>query len=179
MTSSTEIIPLSGLEFIAYLDDSGKLPESLSGKIGVYAIFNQSQVLQYVGYSRDVFQSIKQHLVREPEGCYWLKVQTINRPSRTLLEEIRDGWIAENGSVPPGNAEHSDRWNQPIDVKPQMTSEEVAKFDSLDEIGKDKLLKTVAKRVEANILSALEKRGLQEEIRFNPKLKTQGILDLK
>lgn len=179
MTSQTDIIPLSNLELIAYIDDHGKLPETVSGKIGVYAIFNQQKVLEYVGYSRDVFQSLKQHLIRQPQGCYWLKVQTIDRPSRNLLEEIRDAWIAENGSVPPGNAEDSDSWNQPIDVKPDMTSEEIAKFDRLDEIGKDKLLKTLAKRVEAKILAQLEQRGIQEEIRFNPKLKTNGILDLK
>ncbi|MDE5116005.1 MAG: GIY-YIG nuclease family protein, partial [Trichodesmium sp. St2_bin2_1] len=36
-----------------------------------------------------------------------------------------------------------------------------------------------ARRVEANILEVLKTRGLQENIRFSPKLKASGILDLK
>jgi hypothetical protein len=40
-------------------------------------------------------------------------------------------------------------------------------------------LKNVARRVENEILSLLKARGVTEEIRFNPKLKTSGLLDLK
>ncbi|MGL4620405.1 MAG: GIY-YIG nuclease family protein, partial [Chroococcidiopsis sp.] len=42
-----------------------------------------------------------------------------------------------------------------------------------------KILKTAARRVEAEILSQLQTRGLQMQLRFNPKLKEQGLLDLK
>ncbi len=42
-----------------------------------------------------------------------------------------------------------------------------------------KLLKNIARRVEAKILEVLKARGLQENIRFNPKLKNSGLLDLK
>lgn len=179
MTSQTDLISLENIDFIPYIDGEGKLPEILSGKIGVYAIFDSEKTLNYVGYSRDVLQSLKQHLVRQPRSCYWLKVQTIARPSRTLLEEIRTAWIAENGSVPAGNGEESDRWNQPIDVRPHMTSEETARFQTLDELAKEKLLKTVARRVEAEVLEVLAERGIREEIRFNPKLKAGGVLDVK
>ncbi|MGC9524744.1 MAG: GIY-YIG nuclease family protein [Limnospira sp.] len=178
MTAKLDTVSLDQLDLIPYLD-GGKIPESLTRQIGVYAIFDRDKILKYVGYSRDVFQSLKQHLVRQPRDCHWLKVQTITRPSRTLLEEIRTAWIAENGSVPPGNGGESDRWNQPIDVRPQMTPEEISQFQTLDELAKEKLLKTVARRVEAQILEELAERGVQENIRFNPKLKTSGILDVK
>ncbi|MBD2019067.1 GIY-YIG nuclease family protein, partial [Leptolyngbya sp. FACHB-36] len=100
MISPTEIPTLASLEAVPFLDDRGQLPESLQGKVGVYAIFDQALVLQHIGYSRDVSLSLKQHLVRQPQACYWLKVQTIERPSRAVLEATRDAWIAENGSVP-------------------------------------------------------------------------------
>lgn len=179
MTAKIDTVSLDQLDFIPYIDADGKLPESLSRTIGVYAIFDRDKTLKYVGYSRDIFQSLKQHLVRQTQACHWLKVQTITRPSRTLLEEIRTAWIAENGSVPPGNGEEGDRWNQPIDVKLQMTPEEIDQFKTLDELSKEKLLKNVARRVEALILQELAERGVQENIRFNPKFKTDGILDLK
>jgi len=83
--------------------------------------------------------------------------------------------------MPVGNTSEQAQWNDPIDVKPAMTAEEIASYESIaiDEIAKDKLLKNVARRVEAEILSQLKGRGVTEEIRFNPKLKTSGLLDLK
>jgi hypothetical protein len=41
------------------------------------------------------------------------------------------------------------------------------------------LLKQVARRIEETILTKLQARGVTAEIRFNPKLKEQGLLDLK
>ena len=85
MTTEINIPSLANLEYIPYIDDQGRVIEAFQGKIGVYAIFDQAKVLQFVGYSRDVYLSLKQHLVRQPQECYWVKVQTIARPSRTVL----------------------------------------------------------------------------------------------
>ncbi|MEG3978441.1 GIY-YIG nuclease family protein [Microcoleus sp. herbarium8] len=176
-----DIQPLASLEFIPYIDSEGKLPNFVQGKIGVYAIFDSDKILQFVGYSRDTYLSLKQHLVRQTEYCYWLKVQIIDRPNRTILENIRSSWIAENGSQPQGNGADAAKWNDPIDTKTVMTAQEVANYEGIvaDELAKDKLLKNVARRVENEILSLLKARGVTEEIRFNPKLKTSGLLDLK
>ncbi|WP_414582149.1 GIY-YIG nuclease family protein [Scytonema sp. PCC 10023] len=181
MTTETNIPALASLEYIPFIDDNGQLPEQLQGKIGVYAIFDQDKLLQFVGYSRDVYLSIKQHLVRQPQYCYWVKAQTIERPNRTVLENIEHAWIAENGSVPEGNADSKDRWTQPIDVKLVMTAEEQANYHNPanDEMAQIKIIKNVARRVEAEIITVLEVRGLQTQIRFNPKLKENGLLDLK
>ncbi|MBC7968794.1 MAG: GIY-YIG nuclease family protein [Verrucomicrobia bacterium] len=180
MSPQIDIPALSSLEFVLYIDDRGQLPEPLQGRIGVYAIFDQAQTLQYVGYSRDIYLSLKQHLVRQPEHCYWLKVQTIDRPNRTVLEEIRFAWINENGSVPVGNGADEGLWTQAIDAKTQMTLEEQSSYArAIDELTQMKVLKQVARRVEAEILDVLKSRGVQAEIRFNPKLKEAGLLDLK
>lgn len=177
---TTEIPNLANLEYLPYIDAEGKLPSSLQGKIGVYAIFDSEKVLQFVGYSRDVYVSLKQHLVRQPQYCYWVKVETIERPSRTILDNIQQAWIAENGSIPAGNSSAANLWTQPIDAKLQMTAEEKAREgETIDDVAKDKLLKNVARRVQAEILAELKARGVEEEIRFNPKLKTSGLLDLK
>jgi len=61
-----------------------------------------------------------------------------------------------------------------------MTAEEKVKLETaLDEFTQEKVLKNVARRVESEILEILKSRGVTEEIRFNPKLKSQGLLDLK
>lgn len=181
MTTQTDISSLASLEEIPYLDETGKIPESLPGKIGVYAIFDKEKVLQFVGYSRDVYLSLKQHLARQPQNCYWLKVQTIEKPNRTILENTMNAWIAENGVTPSGNGADKTKWTESINVKLLMTDEEKANYEkaSWDELTQSKVLKNVARRVEAEILAALKARGCQEEIRFNPKLKDSGLLDLK
>ncbi|HEY9652003.1 MAG TPA: GIY-YIG nuclease family protein [Coleofasciculaceae cyanobacterium] len=179
MTTETQIPSLNELDYIPYLDDTGHLPEELQGKIGVYAIFNRDKILQFVNYSRDIYLSIKQHLVRQPQHCYWLKVKTIDRPNRTQLENIRVAWIQENGEIPVGNGSDEAVWTQPIDAKLTMTEEERERYENTDDLTKIKILKTVARRVETQILENLKFRGVQTEIRFNPKLKENGLLDLK
>jgi hypothetical protein len=179
MTIETEIPVLENLEFLPYLDNKGLLDEDLSGKIGIYAIFDQDKNLQFVGYSRDIYLSLKQHLVRQPQKCYWLKKQTINRPSRTILEATKQQWIAENNAIPKGNCQQENLWTQPIDAKLTMTDEDKINYNNNDELGQIKLLKSIARNVETQILETLSDRGVKVEIRFNPKLKEQGLLDLK
>jgi hypothetical protein len=179
MTTQTEITPLAGLALIPYLNDEGQIPPDLQRKIGVYAIFDQDQDLQYVGYSRDIYLSLKQHLVRKPQQCHWFKVLTIERPNRTVLEATRQAWLAENGAVPPGNSVQEEQWTQPIDAKPTMSAEEKEVYARSEPLGQSKLLKKVARRLEAEIIKTLAKRGVQMELRFQPKLKEQGLLDLK
>lgn len=173
------IAPLADLDWIPFLNSEGELDSQFEGKVGVYAIFDAEKTLQYVGYSRDVSLSLRQHLVRRPQQCYWIKVQTIDRPSRTILEEIRTAWIAENGTVPIGNSDDEANWTQAIDAKTALTPEERSAFAAGDGLTQIKLLKQVARRVEADVMAQLEARGVKMQIRFNPKLKENGLLDLK
>jgi hypothetical protein len=179
MTAPTDLPSLTSGDYLPYLDKGGSIAQDWQGKIGVYAIFNSEKVLQFVGYSRDIYLSLKQHLVRQPQHCHWLKIEAIARPSRTVLEAIRQAWIEENGEIPPGNSTEEAKWTQPIDAKLSMTAEEKAEYAQSDEVGQIKVLKKVARRVEAELQAALQSRGVQMEVRFNPKLKEQGLLDLK
>ncbi len=179
MSATNELPSLSSLDFLPYINDLGELPLEFQNKVGIYAIFDRQHRLQFVGYSRDIYLSLKQHLVRKPEDCYWVKVTTIDRPNRTFLTEVQSAWLTENGSIPPGNDRDSATWLDPIDTNYAMTAAESDCFADLDGVAQIKLLKQVARRVEATILTQLAARGVQTEIRFNPKLKEQGLLDLK
>lgn len=170
--------PLPTLPFTPYINADGQLPQI--NAIGIYAIFDKEKALQYVGYSRDVTLSLKQHLIRCPQQCHWVKIHTIDRPKRTTLEEIQTAWQQENGEVPPGNREGNTIWTQPVDAKNQMTDDEKAIYaNAAGELEQIKTLKRVARRVEGAIAAQLESRGLKEQIRFDPKLKEQGLLGVK
>lgn len=181
MSSEFPNVSLADLPLIPYVNDEGRLPEQFAGKVGAYAIFDQKSVLQFVGYSRDVYLSLKQHLVRQPQHCHGVKVYTIERPSRTALERLCQSWIEENGTTPPGNGPQQPQWEQAIDVKAAMTPEEQAHYASpeIDQAMQRRVLKNSARRLEAEILDQLAERQVQEDIRFNPKLKEIGLLDLK
>jgi hypothetical protein len=181
MTSANHPTPtLFELEFIPYISADGQLPDHLSGTVGLYAIFDAEKTLQFVGYSRDIYLSLQQHLVRCPQDCHWVKVEAVSRPSRTVLEEMRQAWLEAQDTIPPGNQEETSIWTQPVDAKAQMTSDERAAYESAaGELERSKLLKRVARRVEAKILAVLNQRGLQTSIRFDPKLKEQGLLSVK
>jgi len=181
MTTETNLPSLASLEYLAYIDENGQLPEQYQGKIGVYAIFDQQKIMQFVGYSRDVYLSLKQHLARQPEQCYWMKVATIERPNRTILENIENAWITENGSLFAGNKENKEKWINPINTQDLMTPEEIENYQNplIDDLAKIKIIKNVARRIEGEILGVLETRGLKTQLRFNPKLKEEGLLDLK
>ena len=179
MSTQTEIPSLSSLEYLPYIEETGGIDENVRGKIGVYAIFDRDREMQYVGYSRDVYLSLKQHLIRQPNKCYWVKIETITRPSRKILEDIASAWIAENGATPEGNGQTKAIWTEPIDANPAMTAEEKAQYNENDELGQIKIRKKVARRIEADIQQQLSDRGVTMDIRFNPKLKEKGLLDLK
>ena len=179
MTTQTTIPSLNTIDYVPYLNEEGTLVETLQKKIGVYAIFDENKILKFVGYSRDIYASLKQHLIRQPHHCYWLKVEIINRPSRTILEEIKDNWIDEQGDISLKNKDYQALWTQPIDAKSTMTEEEQESYKNSDELTQIKLLKKVSRRVQADIEETLKQRGNTMEIRFNPKLKEKGLLDLK
>lgn len=180
MQAPSECPSLTALTALPYIDAEGLLPSQFEGRIGVYAIYNCERVLVYIGYSRDVSLSLKQHLVRQPQQCAWVKVATVERPNRTLLETIKAAWIDENGEPPVGNTEAA-LWEQPIDVKRHMLPEELAQYadPQLDEQQHQRILKQAARRIEQDILTLLSELGVQEPLRFNPKLKDNGLLDLK
>jgi len=69
MTTETDI-PRQ-LEYIPYIDASGQLSEQFQSKVGVYAILIREK--RTCGLFRDVDLSLKQHLVRQPQKCYWIK----------------------------------------------------------------------------------------------------------
>ncbi|MEL4894215.1 GIY-YIG nuclease family protein [Crocosphaera sp. Alani8] len=179
MITETQLPSLEALDYLPYLDETGVIDENLQNKIGVYAIFNKNKQLKFIGYSRDIYASLKQHLVRQTYQCHWLKVTIIDRPSRSILEDIKNCWTQENGNLSINDEHNQVLWTRPIDAKICMTEDEKQTYQNSDESGKVKVLKKVSRRVQGDIEKRLKERGNKMGIRFNFKLKTQGLLDLQ
>ena len=179
MTTKDRVPDLQSLDYFPYLNDDGLIDDKLSKKIGVYAIFNEGKRIQFIGYSRDVYLSLKQHLVRQPANCYWLKFKIIEHPNRSILEQIKMNWIEQYKDCILKDSEYQMLWTQHIDAKMKMTEEDKVIYADSDEISQIKLLKNIARQVQSDIEKSLLERGSSVDIRFNPKLKEKGLLDLK
>ncbi|BAZ33386.1 hypothetical protein NIES4074_58960 [Cylindrospermum sp. NIES-4074] len=78
---------------------------------GVYAVLDAERRTQYIGYSRNVLLSLNGHITQNGEQkCAYVRVQTFKFPKRQEMEDLRDAWIAELESTPPGNAAESGLW---------------------------------------------------------------------
>ncbi len=179
MTTKDKVSDLQSLDYFPYLNDDGLIDDKLCRKIGVYAIFNKGKHIQFIGYSRDIYLSLKQHLVRQPDNCYWLKFEIMEHPNRSILEQIKMNWTEQYEECILKNSEYQMLWTQPIDAKIKMTEEDRVIYANSDEISQIKLLKKIARQVQSDIEKSLLERGSSVEIRFNPKLKEKGLLDLK
>jgi hypothetical protein len=82
---------------------------------GVYAVLNEKHDTQYVGYSRNVLLSLNSHVAQLGQStCAFVKVQTFKYPKRTEMENLRDAWINELTSIPPGNDAERGLWASTI-----------------------------------------------------------------
>lgn len=175
--------PLESLPYYPYLDERGFLTfQDDWGKVSVYAIYDAKYRLQYIGISRDTRTSLLLHLIRMPALCYYFKFQSFSKPSRTILNQVRETWIKEMSDCPPiGNSDATlqERWEGPIDIRRHgwLTTEEQQSIQETDENNLPKILKQICRRVQKEIEKQLAERNVQEVIRFDPKLKEKGLLD--
>lgn len=75
---------LGSLELRSYLTAEGKISSAAAPpgtKASVYAIFDEAEDLRFVGISRDVKQSLRLHLGRQPVLCHGFKVRSFCRPA--------------------------------------------------------------------------------------------------
>lgn len=90
---------------------------------GVYAVLDSQQQTQYIGYSRNVLLSLNGHLVQNGETCAFVRVEAFKFPKRTEMEALRDTWIAQLDTLPPGNGAEGDRWASGGEVAKAAMSE--------------------------------------------------------
>lgn len=151
--------------------------------MGVFAIYDSSQTLQYVGISRDVATSLRRALARRPSLAHFYTAEyaTARRPSRTALEALRDDVVG--GRAVPGldGGGEQRRWEGAVDVRRdvELREEEKGAIEAAELGEVAKVLKKVARRVQGDVEEVLRERGLTEKLKFAPKMKSEGLLDVE
>lgn len=99
---------------------------------GVYAVYDQRGELQYIGYSRNLVLTLKQHRARVgPERTADVRVKVYANSalvSRARLEEERQAWLAQQ-PVPPGNGPERDLWEGTGPATAVMTEAERGAYE--------------------------------------------------
>lgn len=98
--------------------------------VGVFAVYDDRRNLQYVSYSRNVVLALRSIRSRvEEDKCEFVRVMVFaNRAmqSRAALEQEAQRWLAEAGTLPPGNAADRARW-EGFDLE-SMSPQEAAAY---------------------------------------------------
>ncbi|ESQ52480.1 hypothetical protein EUTSA_v10017037mg [Eutrema salsugineum] len=100
------------------LGEAEQLPiaeaESIPDDSGVYAVYDKSDELQFVGISRNIAASVSAHLKSVPELCGSVKVGIVEEPDKAVLTQAWKSWIEEHikvtGKVPAGNKQGNNTW---------------------------------------------------------------------
>jgi hypothetical protein len=176
MTELTDLPKLEAIAYEPYLNELGDINPDLNVKIGIYAIFDRDRTLQYVGFSRDIASSLRLHIVRVPDLCDWVKVFIIAKPSRTFLGEVQTAWWGDRQLSP----EQLEQWEQPLNCLKWLTEAENTQLEqAVNDGDRERILKDLARRIEEGILAKLAAKGIGFKVRFDPKRKNAGILDVK
>eukprot|EP00270_Netrium_digitus_P014289 TRINITY_DN4836_c0_g1_i2.p1 TRINITY_DN4836_c0_g1~~TRINITY_DN4836_c0_g1_i2.p1 ORF type:complete len:547 (+),score=147.99 TRINITY_DN4836_c0_g1_i2:51-1643(+) len=102
---------------------------------GVYAIYDDQQSLQYVGFSRNIVLSLKTHLAKLGASiCGFVRVKVyddISMITRFRLGAERDAWVSEQATVPPGNSSQKSLWEELEGVKKiaMMSEAEIIEYE--------------------------------------------------
>ena len=126
---------------------------------GVYAVIDSANRTQYVGYSRNVLTSLKGHLAEHGgEVCALVRVQPFKFPKREEMESLRDTWIAELDTVPPGNTGAGGVWATTVGeiAKAAMSEQERAVYE-------EKKLKLRRAMADSDLSRELDAAALSDE----------------
>lgn len=155
--------------------------ESRDGErpVGVFAVYDSRRNLQYVGYSRNMVLSIRTIVTRvnDQDRCAFVRVMVFankSMQSRAALQREADNWLAEAGTLPPGNGAEQELWNGSSDT----TSASTTSFDmssmSVDELAayeekKDKMKRAMGeiKKEESGIEDSMDERQAKMRAAMN------------
>jgi hypothetical protein len=116
----TATVENDGSEIVAIADWRSRTQVKVAG---VYAVLDGDRQTQYVGFSRDVRQSLDGHIAQNGDQvCAFIRVQTFKFPNRQAMEALRDDWIAADN--PPGNQGALGTWASTIGEAARATMSE-------------------------------------------------------
>lgn len=129
----------------------------------VFAIYDQSKTLQYIGFSKELRASLLNVFSRRPDKCHFYRAVFLPELDQQVMVDIRSAWFDQNSGPPPGNKLAGERaaWQAP------------AKALAMSDRGRAAAAEELAKQMMVKI----ESRGCKEEFILNPDKLPEGEVE--
>ncbi|KAK9918864.1 hypothetical protein WJX75_007628 [Coccomyxa subellipsoidea] len=162
-TSST----LLDLDLVPVLNLQGMIePEVPAGTAAsVFAIFDEGKKLQFVGFSKDLRNSLRTVFSRRPDKAFFFKAVNLPQLDQNEMVAIRTAWFEEVGGAPTGNKLAMERkaWSEPVAA------------GAISERGRLEAAKSQAQE----LLVMIKSRGCKEEFVAKQDLLLEGKVDFE
>lgn len=80
----------------------------------MFAIYDDKQKLQYIGFSKDLRATLRTVFGRRPDKAHFYKAQHFPTTDQKAMIAVRDDWYEECGGQPPGNKRKLRMMGQPL-----------------------------------------------------------------
>lgn len=129
----------------------------------MFAIYDQNEKLQYIGFSKDIQGSLRSLFSRRPDKAYYYKFVHFPQVNQEEMVSTRGAWFEEVGGAPPGNKLAMERtaWQQPIDAG---AAADKGKLQAAEEKSKE-------------LIEKIRERGCREQFMPNATLLVDGLVD--
>ncbi|CAI9097258.1 OLC1v1033643C1 [Oldenlandia corymbosa var. corymbosa] len=105
---------LSEAASVAVPPETDAISDVFPSSSGVYAVYDGSDELQFIGISRNIAASVAVHRKSVPQLCSSVKIGVVDDPDRAALTQAWKTWmeehIAATGKVPLGNESGNNTW---------------------------------------------------------------------
>ena len=157
---------LSSLDMFSVLGQNGSLPkvELELQQPGVFAIFDQQQELQYIGFTKNINQSLQTVFFRRPDKAWYYKFFELDDLDQETMMAIRNSWFDDNGGPPVGNKNPIERekWQLAPSVQANTEGGNVV----------------AAQELAAVLITKIRSRGCNDEIIADAALLPEGKVQL-
>lgn len=165
--ASTDAPPLlNDLPLNSFINSHGRIvpPVPPNTQATVFAVLDKNKKVQYIGFSKDLRNSLRILMGRRPEFCYFYKMYNLPALDQQIMMATRNQWMSELGVAPEGNTDPTQRkfWEQPADA------------GSISERGRVAAAKAKARTMQQMLVD----RGIKEEMVYDPKLLEEGKCDV-
>eukprot|EP00475_Leptophrys_vorax_P022640 TRINITY_DN30857_c0_g1_i1.p1 TRINITY_DN30857_c0_g1~~TRINITY_DN30857_c0_g1_i1.p1 ORF type:complete len:420 (-),score=26.91 TRINITY_DN30857_c0_g1_i1:217-1476(-) len=166
MSAGGKLPALNDLPLVSYISQQGRIVPAVEPgtAASVFAVLDKNKKVQYIGFSKDVRNSLRTLMGRRPELCFYYKLYNLATLDQQLMLDIRSQWFSEMGIPPAGNTDAAQRslWERPADA------------GSISERGKAAAAQSMAK----TLLQTMADRGLKELMEYDPQLIEEGKCDV-
>eukprot|EP01023_Acetabularia_acetabulum_P041681 TRINITY_DN4075_c0_g1_i2.p1 TRINITY_DN4075_c0_g1~~TRINITY_DN4075_c0_g1_i2.p1 ORF type:complete len:383 (-),score=63.79 TRINITY_DN4075_c0_g1_i2:1778-2926(-) len=157
---------LSELPMNTILNQTGYIMPQVQDntQAAIFAVFDKEKKLQFIGFSKDVAESLRKVFTRRPDKAYFYKLIEYSEVNQEEMAKAREVWFEEVGGPPLGNriAMEREMWQQPVDAGALSSR---ANRQAAEEKSKD-------------LIKMIKSRGCNEHFIPNADLLDQGQVEM-